>query len=399
MKTAYCVVSAYNKDEASSLISSEKHELCEPELFRETVHDSEFASSFSCCYEDNSTYNVNPPLPSNLDDDFCYITIDVNTLPSNHLDYAKNSTTATTSDSSTSLTSATITDTSNLSIVFECQQEFDNDISVSIDFSPSPSFSAPQYLATIQHDQLDFTSQLRADVSKFPQYPADIMLPLMASHLQPAYEEDHLSSGPPFVHLNPQAASYSGLLASRGSLFPEHTNAELAAEYPGLLNRFISVGEIVHVKGLDYPGEDVGILGPNHLSSLRYSRCTQALSDENQQPASATPSRAEISATEKVAKLSVEERKEKIHRYMKKKSERNFNKKIKYACRKTLADSRPRVRGRFAKSDYFSFGHYKEDEYDEVTAKVDDFVDSTDMYASMGDFSSFNCSYPIQYWT
>ncbi|CAL9160107.1 unnamed protein product [Musa hybrid cultivar] len=53
----------------------------------------------------------------------------------------------------------------------------------------------------------------------------------------------------------------------------------------------------------------------------------------------------------KVGRLSVEERKEKIHRYMRKRNERNFSKKIKYACRKTLADSRPRVRGRFAKND------------------------------------------------
>ena len=31
--------------------------------------------------------------------------------------------------------------------------------------------------------------------------------------------------------------------------------------------------------------------------------------------------------------------------------ERNFERKIKYSCRKVLADSRPRVRGRFAKND------------------------------------------------
>jgi hypothetical protein len=91
----------------------------------------------------------------------------------------------------------------------------------------------------------------------------------------------------------------------------------------------------------------------------------------------------------KSARISVEERREKIHRYIKKRNERNFSKKIKvtlntgrvlkkkyfddsapamdvclltascsscsqqwqYACRKTLADSRPRVRGRFAKND------------------------------------------------
>ncbi|KAH7415514.1 hypothetical protein KP509_14G049500 [Ceratopteris richardii] len=48
---------------------------------------------------------------------------------------------------------------------------------------------------------------------------------------------------------------------------------------------------------------------------------------------------------------TVEERRMKLHRYRQKRTERNFNKKIKYACRKTLADNRPRVRGRFARND------------------------------------------------
>ena len=38
-------------------------------------------------------------------------------------------------------------------------------------------------------------------------------------------------------------------------------------------------------------------------------------------------------------------------RYRQKRHERNFSKRIKYMCRKTLADSRPRVRGRFARND------------------------------------------------
>ncbi|GER46708.1 zinc finger protein CONSTANS-like protein [Striga asiatica] len=46
---------------------------------------------------------------------------------------------------------------------------------------------------------------------------------------------------------------------------------------------------------------------------------------------------------------SSEDRKEKLYRYWSKKSRRNFDRKIKYACRKALADSQPRVRGRFAK--------------------------------------------------
>ncbi|KAL3508265.1 hypothetical protein ACH5RR_027666 [Cinchona calisaya] len=56
-------------------------------------------------------------------------------------------------------------------------------------------------------------------------------------------------------------------------------------------------------------------------------------------------------STFKVARYSAEERKDRIVRYLKKRSQRNFNKTIKYACRKTLADKRVRVRGRFAKNN------------------------------------------------
>ncbi|KAK9277117.1 hypothetical protein L1049_006656 [Liquidambar formosana] len=53
----------------------------------------------------------------------------------------------------------------------------------------------------------------------------------------------------------------------------------------------------------------------------------------------------------KVGRYSAEERKERIHKYRAKRTQRNFNKTIKYACRKTLADNRPRIRGRFARND------------------------------------------------
>lgn len=48
---------------------------------------------------------------------------------------------------------------------------------------------------------------------------------------------------------------------------------------------------------------------------------------------------------------AMEERLQKLTRYRKKKSKRNFGRTIKYACRKALADSQPRVRGRFAKTE------------------------------------------------
>jgi len=53
----------------------------------------------------------------------------------------------------------------------------------------------------------------------------------------------------------------------------------------------------------------------------------------------------------RIGKYTLDERRLRILRYRQKRNERNFDRKIKYACRKTLADSRPRVRGRFAKND------------------------------------------------
>ena len=53
----------------------------------------------------------------------------------------------------------------------------------------------------------------------------------------------------------------------------------------------------------------------------------------------------------RIGKYTLDERRLRILRYRQKRQERNFDRKIKYACRKTLADSRPRVRGRFAKNE------------------------------------------------
>ncbi|XP_054789241.1 uncharacterized protein LOC129294779 isoform X2 [Prosopis cineraria] len=54
-----------------------------------------------------------------------------------------------------------------------------------------------------------------------------------------------------------------------------------------------------------------------------------------------------------ISNCTSEERREKLSRYRSKKTRRNFGRKIKYACRKALADSQPRIRGRFAKTEEF----------------------------------------------
>ncbi|KAL5206824.1 hypothetical protein ABZP36_035033 [Zizania latifolia] len=65
-----------------------------------------------------------------------------------------------------------------------------------------------------------------------------------------------------------------------------------------------------------------------------------SLGEEDEAPRTATP----------VGRYSTEERRERIDKYRSKRNQRNFDKKITYACRKTLADSRPRVKGRFARN-------------------------------------------------
>ncbi|XP_021764075.1 putative zinc finger protein CONSTANS-LIKE 11 [Chenopodium quinoa] len=52
-----------------------------------------------------------------------------------------------------------------------------------------------------------------------------------------------------------------------------------------------------------------------------------------------------------IGSCTSEDRLQKLSRYRNKRSRRNFGRKIKYACRKALADSQPRIRGRFAKTE------------------------------------------------
>ncbi|GAB4836669.1 hypothetical protein Ancab_001580 [Ancistrocladus abbreviatus] len=91
--------------------------------------------------------------------------------------------------------------------------------------------------------------------------------------------------------------------------------------------------------------------GGNLGAMLRFAPVYPATNGDNNwlatQSDSATPTSIE---SIKVGRYSVEERKDRILRYLKKRNHRNFNKTIKYACRKTLADRRTRVRGRFAKN-------------------------------------------------
>ncbi|KAM0963344.1 hypothetical protein FF1_022471 [Malus domestica] len=410
------------KDEISSQISAQIFEFCDPELFQETLQNSEVTTSPNCCYEENSSFATNLSLPPDIETTFCiYPDNNGNTDANISQTPTTNSTNTTTTAASvhttaTTTTNATNNNSGNLSIIFDSQEEIDNDISASIDFSPSPPFSVPSFLINPQ-DQFDFSQMPLADpvVEGFSQYPAEPVPTLMTAPIASVFEEDCLSSVPSYVPLNPSSPPCSFLGPPMGPYMPTGpiNPAALSADGTGIFTSSILMASELQQKDLEYQGDSGGIFFPDSLSRVFNPEELQALSAESQQLVSgggnSTSLPTEIPIAEdpnfKVGKLSVEERKEKIHRYMKKRNERNFTKKIKYACRKTLADSRPRVRGRFAKNDDFGETHrsagsnHEDDEDDEVAVKEEeDLADSSDIFAHISGVNSFKCSYPIQSW-
>ncbi|XP_057958793.1 uncharacterized protein LOC131151569 [Malania oleifera] len=382
-------------EDISSPISAQIFDFCDPELFPETLQNSEVTSCSNCCYEES--YATSLSMPQNIDK-----------LNSNQ----------DTNGNSNTTNATTTTANSNLSIIFDSQEEIDNDISASIDFTPSPPFSVPPYLAT-QQEQFDLSSVQSqipltdVAVDGIQQYPADHVVPLVGPPLPPVFEEDCLSSIPSYLRLNPSSPSCSFLDPTMGSFLPGNLNSTLSADTSSIFSGSILMASELQPQELEYQGDNGGIYCPDSIQRVFNPGELQALSNESQQlvsgGGSSTTLASDITSLEdstyKVGKLSVEQRKEKIHRYMKKRNERNFSKKIKYACRKTLADSRPRVRGRFAKNDDFaetpratSNSNHEEEDEEEVVVKEEDMVDSSDIFAHISGVNSFKCSYPIQSW-
>lgn len=406
-------------DDISSPISAQLFEFFNSELFPETLQSSGGTSSSNGCCEDNSSYPTTLPLPpeiskftSNHETATLPLPSDINKFNSNH---ENNATTATTTSTTT-----TASNNSNLSIIFDSQEEIDNDISASIGFSPSPPFSVPPFFNP-QSEQFDISPippQIQITdtvVDGLSQYPPDPAPALIGPPLPSVCEEECLSSiPPPYMRLNPSSPSCSFIEpATMGSYLLGNFTAALSADSCGIFSGGVLMAPELQPQELEYQGDNGGIYCQDSMQRVFNSAELQALSNENQQlvggGGTTTPLASEMSSLEestfKVGKLSVEQRKEKIHRYMKKRNERNFSKKIKYACRKTLADSRPRVRGRFAKNDDFgeapraSGGHHDEDDEEDMGMKEEDeLVDSSDILAHISGVNSFKCTFPIQSW-
>ncbi|XP_068636301.1 uncharacterized protein [Aristolochia californica] len=170
---------------------------------------------------------------------------------------------------------------------------------------------------------------------------------------------------------------------------------------------FSSLSESAEItKQVTNSNENCGFGGP-----IRRSSSTGDLQRLNiMQPTQSSPSPLSHEslcmeeARFKVGRYSAEERKQRIHRYRSKRTQRNFNKTIKYACRKTLADSRPRVRGRFARNDEAGeipkVATCHREEEDEEGLWMDAFQEEEEEMAGGGVFStSFGGQSQFQYFS
>ncbi|KAL5581117.1 hypothetical protein UlMin_013559 [Ulmus minor] len=152
------------------------------------------------------------------------------------------------------------------------------------------------------------------------------------------------------------AAAAANSCSSCGSSYSSPTS--LASYGSTLMQRSVSSHSLMHKNGTHRVLTSVSELLDSETSPVRRVYSTGDLqrinmgqhSSRSESPLS-SESNAIIEGMNRACRYSPEEKKGRIERYRSKRNQRNFNKKIKYACRKTLADSRPRIRGRFARND------------------------------------------------
>lgn len=236
------------QDDISSPTNVPSLYFSDADLFSEVLQNSEATSN--CCYKDqNSSFGNNLTMP-----------LDIEQLNSGHHDNKgnTNSITATTTSTTTNNTPATssanynITATDNLSVIFDSTDEIDDDISASIDFSQSPSFSIPQFLA--QEDQIDHLSLVQSQ-NQLCETTADLVGPFSGPSFTHVFEEDCLSTVPSYAPLNPSSPSCSFFGASTMANFMP----ALSVDSSGIFTGSFLMGSESQAQNLEFQGDNGGL--------------------------------------------------------------------------------------------------------------------------------------------
>lgn len=236
------------QEEISSPMNGEIFDFCDPELFSETLQNSEF----NCCnYEQNSSYVTNQS-------------------HSTETDHHNNKNNGNETFIASAATNLTTNSSSNLSAMFDSQEELEleNDISASIDFSPSASFSMPQYVS-IQSGQHEVS-----------QVQALVVDPMMQCPMAPVATliDDCLSSLSSYMPLNPCSPSCSFVGTTMAPNYLAAASMNPAASSVESCGMFPLLGAEFPPQDLDYQGDNCGGLysqdcmqgtfNPQHLQVL-----------------------------------------------------------------------------------------------------------------------------------
>lgn len=314
------------------------------------MQDSEVGSTSNCCYEEQSSYPTNHSF--NNSDMNTYNNI----MHGDMKTFVSSAATATTPSTSPLTPTITTTRDDCLSIIFGLtDDQIENDISDSIDFTTlSPSFPVYPYsqhmsnqeqfnISSIgnhfsldmmdgsQHMAQQCTSERQQEVAP----PPPGVVPMMGPWTPAAYEgECGMSSVQSYLSLRSSLPGCTLIDPMMGQyLHSGGIHAPFSAENSGIFTGSGSLmGTDLSHQELEFQGENGGIFMPDSMPRFfNYTYENQHL-DVHGGP-NTTPLTSEISSLEdpnfKVGKLSAEERKRKIHRYMEKRNERNFSKKIK----------------------------------------------------------------------
>ncbi|KAK9146220.1 hypothetical protein Sjap_006123 [Stephania japonica] len=388
-------------EDIPSPISAQMFDFSEHDFFPETIQNSEVSSCSNCCYEDISYTSMPSDVGSfnsgSINNNNCNNSINSN----NH---------------------------HQLSTIFDSQEENENDSTISAVsrtyFSPQPpTFSSntiPPPLLTNHEDPFDISLQSQIQIQDIVNglslCSTDQVMQLSAgtASMHPIYEDENcLPPLPPYMSLDPSSPSSCSFIDPTVAppYFPSNLNGAFPTDMGIFGGGLIMAGshelqpqdmEFQGDKGVVYAAESVQF-NPGEIQAL-----------DNQQLVSggggnSPPVKTEISTIEessyKVGRITQEERQEKIQRYIMKRNVRNFQKRIKYKCRKVLADSRPRVKGRFAKNDdcgdaaKSNCNNHEEEEENILTCAVKeehDMIDTTNLFvARLNGVNSFKCNYPI----
>jgi len=280
------------QDEISSPINSQIFDFCNPDIFSETLQNSDAASSPDGCVFENhnsSTYVTNLSLPlvteenddNNSDSKFNIESLDISNFLGDQNDHNTSTTSSTTTTAATTATNPSAFQ-NGLSIIFDSQDDID-DISASIDFSSSSPFSGPppytinpSSTTTTQQDQ--YQIPLNNGISPYPtSIGHTTLLPLISSPpppLGPIFEEECLSPILPFLRLNTTNASFSSCSSFAdhpsigGSFMHGNPNHGLGVENSTMFSGSSFMGSESQGKELDFQGDSGGIFCPDQLTRV-----------------------------------------------------------------------------------------------------------------------------------